>query len=183
MVDDLVVRSGSSNWDQTGFLTRVKLMIVHPNYRRETLDYDFALFELETPIVFNDVTKPVRLVNEDYRIRARTMVTVSGFGETLNPNQKDSRLRAVSLPIVEKQKCNRTYTFLGGITGQMICAGFEEGGRDSCFGDSGGPMVDPNGLLVGVVSWGFESCAAPHFPGVYGRVSAVRDWIRILTNI
>lgn len=125
----------------------------------------------------------MRLVNENYQIFARTMVTVSGFGETLNPSQKDSRLRAVRLPIVAKQKCNRTYTFLGGITDQMICAGFEQGGMDSCFGDSGGGMIDPNGLLVGVVSWGFESCAAPHFPGVYGRVSAVRDWIRILTNV
>lgn len=133
--------------------------------------------------MFNDATQPVRLVSQDYRIQARTMVTVSGFGETLNVAQRDSRLRAVRLPIVAKQSCNKTYGFLGGTTDRMICAGFEKGGKDSCFGDSGGPLVDQNGLLVGVVSWGFESCAAPHFPGVYGRVSAVRDWIRILTSL
>lgn len=183
MVDDLFVRSGTANWDQSGLLTRVKMMIVHPNYKGATLDYDFALFELETPIIFNELTKPVRLVDENYKIYAKTMVTVTGFGETLNASQKDTRLRAVRLPIVAKQRCNRTYTFLGGITDRMICAGYENGGKDSCFGDSGGPLVDPNGLLVGVVSWGFESCAAPHFPGVYGRVSAVRDWIRTLTNV
>lgn len=63
----------------------------------------------------------------------------------------------------------------------MICAGFENGGRDSCFGDSGGPLVI-NGMLVGVVSWGIE-CASPFYPGVYARVSYARKWIQQVTGI
>ncbi|XP_063702319.1 trypsin-3-like [Culicoides brevitarsis] len=183
MVEDLFIRSGTSNWNVDGLLSRVKLIIQHPFYNPKNLDYDFALIELEVPLTFNDVTKPISLVNEDYQIFAMTMVTVSGFGETLNILQSDTHLRAVSLPIVAKIKCNMTYAFLGGITDRMICAGYQNGGKDSCFGDSGGPLVDPNGLLIGVVSWGFESCASPHFPGVYGRVSAVRDWIRELAKV
>lgn len=64
----------------------------------------------------------------------------------------------------------------------MICAGFPQGGKSPCMGDSGGPMVDSNRILVGVVSWGLI-CGDPKYPGVYGNVAAVKDWItQIISN-
>lgn len=38
-------------------------------------------------------------------------------------------------------------------------------------------MADINGKLIGVVSFGMD-CGDDTFPGVYARVSAVRDWIQ-----
>lgn len=61
----------------------------------------------------------------------------------------------------------------------MICAGYKAGGIDACQGDSGGPLV-ADYKLVGVVSWG-KGCATN--PGVYARVSYVRNWIRNVTGI
>ncbi|KAF4523821.1 hypothetical protein B566_EDAN008056 [Ephemera danica] len=48
-------------------------------------------------------------------------------------------------------------------------------------GDSGGPLyvapqVGGNGVVWGLVSWGF-SCASDVHPGVYTEVSKYRDWI------
>ena len=62
----------------------------------------------------------------------------------------------------------------------FVCAGTSNGGKDSCEGDSGGPMVikGRNGRyeLAGVISWGI-GCAEPNLPGVCTRISVFRDWI------
>ena len=46
-------------------------------------------------------------------------------------------------------------------------------------GDSGGPMQIGTGntwTQIGIVSWGI-GCGKSHYPGVYTRVTEVKDWI------
>jgi len=65
------------------------------------------------------------------------------------------------------------------LTDKTICAKSPENGKDSCNGDSGGPMTRAQGnerVLVGIVSWGI-GCALPGLPSVYTDVSAYREWI------
>ena len=81
----------------------------------------------------------------------------------------------VSVPIVSKNKCQRSYT----IHDSMVCAGLDQGGKDACQGDSGGPMVcEAQGkfYLEGVVSFG-NGCADPLMYGVYARVRYLKRWI------
>lgn len=57
----------------------------------------------------------------------------------------------------------------------MFCAGYEDGKRDACTGDSGGPLL-LDGKLFGVISWGTK-CAEKMKPGVYTLVPSVKQWI------
>jgi hypothetical protein len=63
----------------------------------------------------------------------------------------------------------------------VVCAGLEEGGKDSCQGDSGGPrleLFDGEYIQVGITSWGGGiGCAEPNSPGDYTRVSGFKSWI------
>ena len=93
----------------------------------------------------------------------------------------DIALREVEVEVIPSDLCNSREMYSGYLdTDIMMCAGFAEGGKDACYGDSGGPLFtkSANGeyMQVGVVSFG-AGCAREMRPGVYARISAVQDWI------
>jgi secreted trypsin-like serine protease len=70
----------------------------------------------------------------------------------------------------------------------QVCAGTVSGiDKDACAGDSGSPVLDKFGVQVAMVSYGGgpgnqmqgpgRICGDPDYPGVYGRVSAFREFI------
>ncbi len=86
------------------------------------------------------------------------------------------------MPVVPKGTCQSAYPEL---LDSHLCAGTLGGGGDTCQGDSGGPLVfksgasgsAPKDVLVGLTSYG-NGCAQRLQPGVYTRVSAVREWVQ-----
>jgi len=92
----------------------------------------------------------------------------------------NSVLRQVVTPIIAWDDCYNYYLELWGGIGQYeLCAGYQEGGKDSCSGDSGGPLVCKQGgkwFQYGTVSWG-EGCARPNYPGVYVDIVYFLLWI------
>ena len=84
-------------------------------------------------------------------------------------------LQAVDIPVVSLARCTEVFAGLADVTQRMFCAGSFTGEFDFCSGDSGGPLV-ANGVLVGLASWG-KGCAEYGYPGVYTRISVVRNWI------
>lgn len=62
-----------------------------------------------------------------------------------------------------------------------MCAGGERG-KDSCKGDSGGPLMkkrrDGVWEAIAVLSFGTKPCALTGWPGVYTSVVGYNDWIR-----
>lgn len=67
----------------------------------------------------------------------------------------------------------------------FLCAGYKNGGKDACEGDSGGPLMvkQDNGhwVLAGTVSHGIK-CAEPNLPGIYMKVTAYKQWMKTVMN-
>uniref|UniRef100_A0A1L8DQP6 trypsin n=1 Tax=Nyssomyia neivai TaxID=330878 RepID=A0A1L8DQP6_9DIPT len=179
--DSFTVRAESSFHGRDGVVHKIKRIIQHPQFDYSTIDYDFSILELETPVTFNERLRPIGLPEQDEDVPDNTALLVSGWGNTQNSQESREHLRAAIVPKSNDKVCNTAYKAYGGITPRMICAGLPQGGKDACQGDSGGPLAHED-VLVGVVSWGY-GCAVPGYPGVYSRVASVRDWIRTSTNI
>uniref|UniRef100_A0A182QDV6 trypsin n=1 Tax=Anopheles farauti TaxID=69004 RepID=A0A182QDV6_9DIPT len=180
--DRLTIRAGSSFKTWGGVIRQVSRIVVHPNYVHSTKESDCALLELEEPLVLNDSTiMTIDMPEQDEEDPVQgSRAIVSGWGRTKNRLESNLILRATFLPIVSRNNCRRVYGS-NSITDRMLCAGFIDGGHDSCQGDSGGPLVVDD-LLVGIVSFAI-GCAEPGLPGVNARVSALRDWIREVSNV
>lgn len=155
-------------------------VVPHPQYNRQTLDYDYALIQLSGDSTY----APIALNNQEIAIpEDGTAVNVwtAGWGATREGSFGLPRiLQKVEVPLVTTKVCNAPTSYNGDITDRMICAGLQQGGKDSCQGDSGGPLfvkeTSGNYLLVGVVSWG-EGCARANKYGVYAKVNNQIDWI------
>jgi len=97
----------------------------------------------------------------------------------------DDILRQVIVPIIPLDECREIdFRYKFHLTDNMMCAGYDEGGKDSCKGDSGGPLVCKQGdkwLQHGVVSFSF-GCAEQHQPGVYSNVVKFIPWIEEKTG-
>lgn len=171
------MRLGTSEYSRNGQLLRIQNIVQHEKFNYSSVDYDFALLQLQDPIEFDKTKKAVQLPAEDAVFNDGDMCYVSGWGTTQNVLEPRGWLRQVQVPLVNQQECSGRYSKYGGVTDRMICAGYMNGRKDACQGDSGGPMVNADGVLVGVVSWGY-GCAVPNYPGVYARVSQVREWIK-----
>ncbi len=161
----------------------VAQIIVHPNYNAATSNSDIALLRLVSPVTLGGSgatkTQAIPLVPSSIGALVGIDSWVTGWGNTESVPQWPTELREVSVPIISNSVCNNASHYNGEITANMLCAGFDAGGKDSCQGDSGGPLVIDNGgqwQLAGVVSWGY-GCAEPYLPGVYTRVSKFTTWV------
>lgn len=100
-----------------------------------------------------------------------------------DPEVTSDPLRYVKLPVVPQDECESSYASRYNITANMFCAGFLEGGRDTCLGDSGGAFVMEDGTsrrwaALGLVSWGGPGgCGTQGVYGVYTRVAPYVEWI------
>ncbi|XP_068244158.1 venom protease-like [Palaemon carinicauda] len=157
-------------------------VIVHPTFNtRGTVSDDIALIRLSSPAQFTSYIGPICLPPPGSNVAdlvGTRQASVAGWGTTENgPNTQI--LQHVTLPFVDTATCNPSYN--NSLIPEQVCFG-GEGRRDSCFGDSGGPVMisdatRPRYTIVGVVSFGQPQCGVAGVPAVYTDVTAYRDWI------
>lgn len=132
---------------------------------------DVALVTLSEPIdtAAPDGARAAVLAAPAARSAPGTAVRVSGWGATESLPGGSPQLRAAGLLTVSDAQCGGFYP-LHLVPDTMLCA--IAPGRDSCNGDSGGPLTEIDGRLIGIVSWGPEDCADPSgAPGVYTELA------------
>jgi len=157
----------------TGQQTRnVSEIIIHPQYSGNSLNNDYALLRLSSPITDFE---PIKLVTSDDHDNEPVMSTTMGWGATSSGGSSSNILLEVDVPIDDS--CGNYSN--SDITNNMVCAGDGNGGEDSCQGDSGGPLIMTNSdgeyELIGIVSWGY-GCAEAQYPGVYSRIYPRLNW-------
>ncbi|XP_070986084.1 uncharacterized protein [Oncorhynchus clarkii lewisi] len=160
-------------FEGTEQLMKTQNIIWHPSYDYQTLDYDMMLIKLFHPVEITDYVKPIPLPTDCPF--AGLPCSVSGWGNIATGEEVNmpARLQCLDVPILEDEKCEMAYP--GMLTRRMVCAGYMDGGRDVCNGDSGSGLVCL-GEVHGLVSWG-QGCAVPGYPGVYVKVCEFLPWI------
>ncbi|XP_010336010.1 mannan-binding lectin serine protease 1 isoform X4 [Saimiri boliviensis] len=173
-------------------------MVLHPDFNIQNYNHDIALVQLQEPVPLGPHIMPICLPRlEPEGPAPHVLGLVAGWGIS-NPNvtvdeiiSSGTRtlsdvLQYVKLPVVPHAECKSSYESRSGnysVTENMFCAGYYEGGKDTCLGDSGGAFVILDDLsqrwvVQGLVSWGGpEECGSKQVYGVYTKVSNYVDWV------
>ncbi len=190
-------------------------VIRHEGYNEMTLDNDIALIKLATPSdapiiklvdgpvddagkvrvtgwgMMDDGNFPVALMEAELDLEPNAACN-AGI-RNIYAKDLESILRnfAPRMLYSETAITTATQSIVGSmsdkLSANMICAGTTSGVRDSCNGDSGGPLFfeKPEGpVQVGIVSWGEgpmdagAACGHADAYGVYTRIANYKDWIK-----
>lgn len=109
-------------------------------------------------------------------------LTVVGWGATLNGGSPVVNIqRKATMFMSDREVCSNVY--FGAVLPAMICAANDiNTGAGPCSGDTGGPLVDANGYVVGLVSWGY-GCAVKGYPSVFTNVAFYPDWMKAVATL
>ncbi len=191
---------------------RIERVVVFGSYSRAgNKKNDVALLRIEpipgqTDPAVAARAQPIRILGSrpgDRALALQDRVTVTGWGITgahengdirdltKRPLRQSPELLEVGLQVKPQTDCRDKVAGAaarGGLGAGVICAGGSANeAKDSCSGDSGGPMTRVQGrerVLVGLVSWGV-GCGIKGRPGLYANVTdpAILKWIeRAKTN-
>ena len=167
---------------------KVKRVVIHKDYKAPTFENDIAILELENEIERKPHIVPVCMPKLTDEFEGRVGI-VSGWGRLKHGGETPEKLHQVSVPIMENEECQEMFTRSGHkktVRKSFLCAGYQQGKKDSCEGDSGGPLMvqedDGRWVLAGTVSHGIK-CAYPDLPGVYMRMTYYKPWIEKIAGI
>ncbi|CAK1604231.1 unnamed protein product [Parnassius mnemosyne] len=162
---------------------RVVGAVVHPHYDPDTVVNDVAMLKLPAP-ARPELGHGIACLPQPYQIMPpHTTCTILGWGKKRATDAHGTRiLHEAQVSTIQQGVCRRSY-WQYAITDNMVCAG--RGRRDSCAGDSGGPLLcrDRNMryILQGITSFG-DGCGKRGKYGIYTRTAGYVTWMRDVMN-
>ncbi|XP_068111129.1 transmembrane protease serine 6 isoform X2 [Hyperolius riggenbachi] len=174
-----------SRSDLKEMVFKVTQLLLHPYHDVDSHDYDIALVQLDhaVPLTYPHV-QPICLPASTHHFPTGSKCWVTGWGAVSDNGPTSDILQKVDLTLISQDICSDLYRYQ--ISPRMFCAGYLDGTKDACQGDSGSPLVckDLRGrwFQAGLVSWG-AGCAIPKYYGVYTRITKLVGWIHNVTAI
>jgi len=189
--------------DREATVRRVSRVVVHPQFNNSNLVNDIAVLHLTGPMVGVPVVIPAVAGDVDL-VAEGASAQAAGWGRLGSNAGYPNLVQIAELTVLPGSSCGEgsdPYS-IGGVAFRawpvnevfpdvMLCAiglNAERQVVDTCSGDSGGPLTAGTGddlRLVGLVSWGPQSCAedaqnpdTAGRPGVYTRISAYETFLR-----
>ncbi|MBC7644227.1 MAG: serine protease, partial [Thermoleophilia bacterium] len=186
----------------SGQLLAVSNIIVNPDYDPFTNASDIAVLRLATPATLGTPIAPVHVGENTLwggglgkGFTAPDGPYIGGWGALGETAALPDTLREAGVPLISDSACSdgggangigygtifdAATMQCGGILDTSVPSAGVSNGSDSCYGDSGGPLIVGDGLgtfhLAGIVSFGFQ-CADRSSYGIYTRVGAFSAWL------
>ncbi|XP_026728799.1 serine protease snake-like [Trichoplusia ni] len=167
----------------------VKRIIPYPLYKPPSKYHDIALLETDTEVAYNKHVFPacLQFLANPRGDRWNLFAVATGWGALGHKRELADVMQAVYLDRYEAHECSQLYPKHRHLrhgynhTTQM-CYGNREIVRDTCEGDSGGPLQVESLVarcvysIIGVTSTG-KACGFTSNSGVYTRVIHYLPWI------
>ncbi|KAF5276222.1 hypothetical protein FQR65_LT04027 [Abscondita terminalis] len=183
---DLNLKLDSDDEEPQSF--KVTSIVRHPEYKPPIYYHDIALIKLDKPANFTEYVRPACLYTKQV-LPEFPQPIATGWGKLGFLSDTSDDLMKVTLHYYTIDDCKMAYSNAGelrlpnGISDDIqICAGGFQESKDTCPGDSGGPLHIGSRLnykvyyIIGVTSFG-KFCGSINTPGVYTRVSSYVKWI------
>lgn len=182
---EVILGAHSINKEPEQQILSVKKAYPYPCFDKHTHEGDLQLLRLKKKATLNKNVAILQLPKKGDDVKPGTRCHVAGWGRFHNKSPPSDTLREVNITVIDRKICNdeKHYNFNPVIGLNMICAGNLRGGKDSCHGDSGGPLLC-EGIFRGITAFGLEGrCGDPKGPGIYTLLSDKHlDWIRKTTK-
>lgn len=187
----LSLNFGIRDLSTIGQLRNVTEIYIHPLFVQRLLTNDLAILRLNKPINLTDsnISSICLPESSDFNLQLSEYPPIGvdlvaiGWGLTEPFASLPSPiLRQVTLRSMASTEPSCTNTINDDVV--QFCAGYPEGGKDTCKGDSGGPLMlfkDDRWQLVGITSYG-GICGSPGFAGVYTRIAYYVSFIQDILN-
>ncbi|NXK01138.1 ACRO protein, partial [Corythaixoides concolor] len=127
---------GATHLTQPGPETQVrhiKRLLVHEHYRNITEHNDIALLELDQPVQCGYYVQLACVPDAWLRVSQLSTCYISGWGATAaRSGGSTDALQEAKVRLIDVKLCNSSRWYRGAIHSHNLCAGYPQGGIDTC---------------------------------------------------